>query len=265
MVKAVNPDTDDDLSSITLSGSAGDVIYSEQDEGTEMFVIQSGQIELTKVYGGEVRQIAKLGTGDFFGEMSLLEEQQREATATAITDYKLVTIDPSTFDELIQQNPEIAVRMLRKLSKRLMEVHEAEARAHEIAAGALGSIPKKSAEDKQQETGESRREAYFTCGPNEDRFRVKASGITTIGRYDRSADYRPDVDLTSLDTDTVSRRHARVLVRSGNFLLQQEIARNGTFVNGRKLNKGETVTLEDGDKVAFGTLEMVFHRSASFK
>ena len=264
MVKAVNPEDADDLSSITLTGAAGDVIYSENDEASEMFVIQSGQIELTKTYGGEVRNIAKLGAGDFFGEMSLLEDQARETTAKALSDYKILSIDPSTFDQLIQENPEIAVRMLRKLSRRLMDVHEAEARAHEIAAGPLAGIPKPSPDDtadRAVQVTRQNRQAFFTCGPNDERFDVNSSGVTTIGRYDRAADYKPDVDLTSLATDTVSRRHARVIARDGDFLLQQEIARNGTFVNGRKLNKGESVALNEGDKVAFGTLKATFHLS----
>jgi hypothetical protein len=260
MVKSRNQKRDlDDLSSITHTGKADEIIFKEGDDASVMFVIEEGEIELTKMYGGEKKQLGRLGSGDFFGEMSLLEEQPREAAARSITDYKIVEIDASTFDQLIQENPEIAVRMLRKLSRRLMEVHEAEARAQEIARGALGPAeekrPKKpKAAVKKKKSGKP----FLFYEPTSDQFEIRTKGVTTIGRYDRSAEYTPDVDFTSLNTDTVSRRHARILKRDDGFYLQEEIARNGTFVNGKKVRKGKMVRLRDGDSVAFGTLTTVF-------
>lgn len=62
--------------------------------------------------------------GDFFGELSLLEELPRKESARAVTNYKLLKIDYPTFDLIVQQKPEIAIRMLHKLSERLQESQE---------------------------------------------------------------------------------------------------------------------------------------------
>src|SRR5947199_8162226 len=56
--------------------------------------------------------------------MSVLEDLPRAATARAATDVRLLQINGSTFDQLLQGNPEIAVRMMRKLSRRLRETDE---------------------------------------------------------------------------------------------------------------------------------------------
>jgi hypothetical protein len=290
MVKARKPETDE-LAAITLTGKTGDVVYQEGDAGTDMFVIEEGTVELTKQYAGEERPIAELETGDFFGEMSLLEGLPREATATARTKYKILRIDASTFDELIQVNPEIAVRMLRKLSRRLMKVHEAEARALEIARGALRPVEPAKRADKRagpvgpggtvgnveavdgarQKTAAGRRKApsnpYLVHPTTGEKFDVKTSGVTTIGRYDRAAEYAPDVDFTSVSADTiVSRRHARILKKDDGYYLEEvdkPAPPNGTYVNGRRLVKGEKVRLNDGDTVAFGTLSTVFHAGSA--
>ena len=100
----------------------GDIIFSEGDIGTEMYIIQSGTVELLKAIGGETRVLATLEKGDFFGEMSVLEDVPRTASARAKTDVELVRINGATFDAMLKSNTEIAVRMMRKLSRRLREV-----------------------------------------------------------------------------------------------------------------------------------------------
>jgi CRP-like cAMP-binding protein len=53
--------------------AAGDYVFREGELGTEMYIVQEGQVEILKRIGGEERQLAVLEKGDFFGEMSLLE------------------------------------------------------------------------------------------------------------------------------------------------------------------------------------------------
>jgi hypothetical protein len=82
-----------------------------------------------------------------------------------------------------------------------------------------------------------------------------------IGRYDPVTETEPEVDLTPLDIKrSVSRRHARITVANGNFFITEEIgALNGTFVNGSRLATGRPSPLKEGDRVALGTVELVFH------
>ena len=73
-----------------VSHLMGDIIFSEGDIGTDMFILHSGTVELLKAIGGETRVLATLEKGDFFGEMSILEDVPRTAWARAKTDVELV-------------------------------------------------------------------------------------------------------------------------------------------------------------------------------
>jgi len=141
MVKSVaQPPNLDDIAKFTVSGARGDVVYKEGDTGKDMFIIQEGKIEIQKPKGAETLKPTVLGPGDFFGELSLFEDQRRDTTAKGVTQYRLLRIDRTTLDQLVQENPEIAVRMLYRLASRLREHEEALRRASEIAAGAMNPI-----------------------------------------------------------------------------------------------------------------------------
>src|SRR5262245_41481966 len=141
MVKSVSQAPNlDDIAKFTVSGDAGNVIYKEGDTGRDMFIIQEGKVEIQKPKGAETLKPTVLGPGDFFGELSLFEDQRRDTTAKGVTQYRLLRIDRTTLDQLVQENPEIAVRMLYRLASRLREHEEALRRASEIAAGALHPI-----------------------------------------------------------------------------------------------------------------------------
>src|SRR5262245_6776816 len=135
----------DDIAKFTVSGAAGDVVYKEGDTGKDMFIIQEGKIEIQMPKAAETLKPTLLGPGDFFGELSVFEDQRRDTTAKGITPYRLLRIDKTTLDQLVQENPEIAVRMLYRLASRLREHEEALRRASEIAAGAINPILAKPA------------------------------------------------------------------------------------------------------------------------
>ena len=107
-----------------LEFKAGEYVFREGELGLEMYIINEGKVEILNHVGDEEQILAVLEKGDFFGEMSVLEDLPRAATARAATDVRLLQINGSTFDQLLQGNPEIAVRMMRKLSRRLRETDE---------------------------------------------------------------------------------------------------------------------------------------------
>ncbi|MFQ5700943.1 MAG: cyclic nucleotide-binding domain-containing protein [Acidobacteriota bacterium] len=110
----------------------GDRIYSTGDPGTEMYIIQSGSVEIFKEIKGQRVHLALMEKGDFFGEMALIQSAPYSACAEARSPCELVEIDSTLFDKMIKGNIEIAVRMLRKLSIRL---REANLRVERLAAG----------------------------------------------------------------------------------------------------------------------------------
>lgn len=103
---------------------AGTVLFRENEQGSEMFVIQSGAVRITKRIRGAERVVADLGAGEFFGEMAILNNKPRIATATVTEEAQLLVIDPKTFEAMIKANAEIATRMIKKLAKRLDDAEE---------------------------------------------------------------------------------------------------------------------------------------------
>ncbi|HXN56364.1 MAG TPA: cyclic nucleotide-binding domain-containing protein, partial [Myxococcales bacterium] len=101
--------------------SKGTVLFKEGDPGKEMYVVQSGRVNIVKTVRDTEKVLATLGAGEFFGEMSILNNKPRSAGATMAEDGKLLVIDPRTFEAMIRGNVEIAVRLIKKLSDRLQE------------------------------------------------------------------------------------------------------------------------------------------------
>ena len=97
----------------------GDVLFHEGELGEEMYVIQSGAVEITKGMGGVERPIATLGRGEFLGEMAILNGKPRTATARVVEDVKCLVLDKKTLEVMIQKNSEIALRLIKKLAARL--------------------------------------------------------------------------------------------------------------------------------------------------
>ncbi|MCP4503796.1 MAG: Crp/Fnr family transcriptional regulator [Deltaproteobacteria bacterium] len=104
--------------------SAGEVLFKEGDIGNEMFVLQSGKIRLTRLIRGKEQHLVDLAGGEFFGEMAILNNKPRSATAVCLEESKALVIDPKTFEQMIKANAEIGVRMIKKMAERLDEANE---------------------------------------------------------------------------------------------------------------------------------------------
>ncbi len=102
----------------------GTVLFREGEPGREMYVVQQGRIVVSKTVGDVEKILASLGPGEFVGEMSILNNKPRSATATCVEASKLLVIDAKTFEAMIRGNAEIAIRMIKKLSDRLAEADE---------------------------------------------------------------------------------------------------------------------------------------------
>lgn len=106
-------------SSETRQEPAGSVIFEEGDAGTEMYGIISGQVELRASDG----YIATLEPEDVFGEMALIDQSKRMATATATTDTELAVINRHLFLFLITETPMFALQVMSTIAARLREQH----------------------------------------------------------------------------------------------------------------------------------------------
>jgi CRP-like cAMP-binding protein len=101
----------------------GEVIFRQGDSGDEMFVVAAGRVGLSIAVDGHERQIAVLGPGEFFGELSLLSGAPRTATATAGEATALLAISRDVFTMLVQDDIEIVFEMMKKQGTRLSDSH----------------------------------------------------------------------------------------------------------------------------------------------
>src|SRR4249920_4141305 len=103
---------------------AGEVLFREGEQGAHMLVLQSGTVRITKNGRTGEKTLAVLGPGEFFGEMSILNAKPRNATAVVETRAKVLVIDARTFEHMVIGNAEIAVRLIKKLARRLDSANE---------------------------------------------------------------------------------------------------------------------------------------------
>jgi CRP-like cAMP-binding protein len=241
----------------------GHVLFEEGHDGEEMYIIQSGKVAIKKKVKEGDATLAVLEKGDFFGEMAVLERLPRSATAEVIEAGDLIVIAGDTFGDMIKANPEIAVRMLRKYSIRLRETNKQieqilaksgvvgkPAKAQEIAAPPAIAPTTTIAGEAQ---------AFFVSIATGNVFPVFKSD-SLIGRFDSVTGMAPEVDLTGEDQSrNISRRHARVVIKEGQFFVAEEIGTmNGTFLNGKKLANGVLTPIADGDEFMLCRLGLVF-------
>jgi CRP/FNR family transcriptional regulator, cyclic AMP receptor protein len=94
---------------------AGGIIFREGDEATELFVIKSGQV---RIQLGN-RTLTELGPDSIFGEMALIDNEPRSASAIAITDVEIGPVGERQFLFLVSQTPYFALKVMRVLAQRL--------------------------------------------------------------------------------------------------------------------------------------------------
>jgi CRP/FNR family transcriptional regulator, cyclic AMP receptor protein len=94
---------------------AGSIIFREGDEATELFVVKSGQV---RIQLGN-RTLTELGPDSIFGEMALIDNEPRSASAIAITDVEIVPVGERQFLFLVSQTPYFALKVMRVLAQRL--------------------------------------------------------------------------------------------------------------------------------------------------
>jgi CRP-like cAMP-binding protein len=98
---------------------AGHVLFQEGEIGDMMFAVADGLVELT--HGGAV--IEKIGAGGIIGEMALIDEAPRSATATAATETRIIRVDRQHFVYLVQEHPTFALQVMSVMAERLRKAN----------------------------------------------------------------------------------------------------------------------------------------------
>ena len=103
----------------------GHTLFKEGDEGDRLYVVLEGKLKLgTTSIDGRENLLSILGPGEMFGELSLFDPEPRTATATAVTDAKLLALAHDQVIGLVTAHPQTSLELLRRLAQRLRKSNE---------------------------------------------------------------------------------------------------------------------------------------------
>ncbi|HYD83915.1 MAG TPA: cyclic nucleotide-binding domain-containing protein, partial [Opitutus sp.] len=123
--RTTKPVLGEDLDTLARSGAprrfrAGEVIFSAGDAGDGFYIVESGRVKISAPVGGnELRQLASIGAGDFFGEMAVLDDAPRSATATAEVATSTFFVGRDQLLALLESRPPLALNLIREFSVRM--------------------------------------------------------------------------------------------------------------------------------------------------
>lgn len=103
---------------------SGEVVFAEQDLGDEMYIVRTGRIRVLQEAGGEQTAVDVVTTGGHFGEMAIIDDRPRSASAIADEDTSLLVLHKNDFRSAVQDYPDIAFEVFRELTRRLRQSDE---------------------------------------------------------------------------------------------------------------------------------------------
>ena len=262
---------------------AGKTVFREGEPGAEMYLIESGQVQLAGPGGAD-----QLGPGDFFGEDFLLDGKPRARTATVVENARLLRLSRNGLGEVIAENPEIALGLMRRLLERQRDhsAGAAIARPSPVAAAPVAARAEVTAKPVQAPAAVAAPAPVAPAPPpvappppaapkpapptvpRTFALRLSATGqlmaLTPgrsdflVGRPDAASGVNPEIDLGPFDQNrSLSRRHARIVMHDGVYFVREDTSTpNGTYVNDERIATAVDVALKPGDRIRFGTIEV---------
>jgi HEAT repeat protein len=100
----------------------GTIICRDGEDGDSMYIIVAGQVQILKGVEGSEKILAVRGVGDFVGEMAIIESGPRVATVRAHGDVRVLVIDGDAFNAILRDRQNVAISVMRTLSRRLREM-----------------------------------------------------------------------------------------------------------------------------------------------
>jgi len=121
--------TSEDLDALTLRleevvFEEGQAIFQQGDEGSSLFIIEEGAVEIAYGEGKGKVVLATLFNGQYFGELSLFDGSPRSATATALKHSELIRLDRADLVDFVNKNPAAALRIISEMGERLRQTNE---------------------------------------------------------------------------------------------------------------------------------------------
>jgi CRP-like cAMP-binding protein len=230
----------------TKKFSKGDVIFQEGDESSEAYRLLAGEVEITISTVGGPKALARLSSGEFFGEMSLIDDKPRSATATALADCEVEVFHEENFSTRVLGDPGNLHHYVRTLLDRirstdaLLQWHlnkvspggQPKASAEAVLRGPAGQMPPAASPTvpvRLRLTSTTNLGTGTDLNITKIPFRI---GRVTQGGHGLSPLAPNDLSVPDEKPYHVSRNHC-VIERSGDSYLVRDFgSRSGTIVNG---------------------------------
>ncbi len=103
---------------------AGEVVFHEGDESSTCYIVRTGHARALREHRDRVLTLANFGPGDIFGELAMFDDDRRSATVQAIEPMEAIAIVSSDMRRLMQEHPQITVKLIQALGRRLRETNE---------------------------------------------------------------------------------------------------------------------------------------------
>lgn len=215
----------------------GQVIFEEGQSGDRMFIIVDGQVQVEKsTDAGGSLVLTTLEKRDLLGDMAILDDEPRSASARTVTDSRLLGVGSAQMKDLIREYPEIAFGLLKFCAMRIRETNK--------RMQMMSVVP------GQARAAAASRLTVLT-GPDTGKVFTITTPVVKLGRSGGE-------DIEALDrfavrdaAKQVSRNHAELAGEGGKFKVNDLGSVNGTFVNGTRVDK--PTALKSGDVIHLGT------------
>lgn len=209
---------------------AGEIIYREGDPGVAVFVVKTGEVEVSRTVSGQLVRLAVLRGGAIFGEMGVLRDRPRSTTVRAIGPVTLIVIPKDAFLATFQRDNPLALSLLQMLCERLLLVDN-QLLEQRIYSGAAV-------------IGEIKQIRLLGASP-EVESQIGSEGIVVkplpfeVGRHkDPGSKEKPphaDLMLHAPNSAQLSRRHFVVEDQDGRLIIRDLHSDFGTLVNGGRI------------------------------
>ncbi|MDH3235076.1 MAG: cyclic nucleotide-binding domain-containing protein [Alphaproteobacteria bacterium] len=239
------------------SYKAGELLFAEGDPSSNVMRVVTGTVDIVRALGEETIVLGTVNTGEYLGEMGVIEGQPRSASARAATDIEVEILPADSFFDRVSNDPQTAGMLIRRLSARLRDVSDRLIGAvrgdRDLAATALGQPPAEGDDAEPLSmaiaAGSAITEAQIGKEP-----RPVEDLPYIVGRWpaqgESAAGVPLDLALDDPEPQRLSRAHFILIEEYGRPVVRDLSSKLGTSVNGRSIGRDfplDVALLEPGE------------------
>ncbi len=193
----------------------GDLIFCEYEPGDSFYLIQKGRVQILKILGDIEKTVDILQPGEIFGEMAILDDSPRSASAVAVDDVKALQFNKANFEILMKGQPQIALKLLKLFSKRIYDqrrrfmiltLSDVNARIADVFLMLNESGAAEQSEDDARTFQVTVDDVAHWAGVNPDRAREVLNHFVSQGRIEMGSKYITVGNINELSRFVATRR-----------------------------------------------------------